>query len=82
MKEGTTPQSKESPENQNAAAEFDWNTGSPLSVIHRIGLRYSEKIDYLKSASIPFEERIRIANKHTKRRWEQDQSGITKPENE
>jgi hypothetical protein len=39
---------------------------SALSVIHRIGLRYTEKIDYLKSASIPFEERIRIANKHTK----------------
>jgi hypothetical protein len=46
---------------------------SALSVIHRIGLRYSEKIDYLKSASIPFEERIRIANKHMKRQRQQEQ---------
>jgi len=46
---------------------------SAFSVIHRIGLRYSKKIDYLKAASVSFEECIRIANKHTKRQREREQ---------
>lgn len=41
---------------------------SALSVMHRRGLEYAKKIDYEKSASLPLEESIRIANKHTRRR--------------
>ena len=56
-------------------------TDSALSVIHRIGLRYSEKIDYLKSASIPLEESIRISNKHAQRQRERQQRSADAQQN-
>ena len=49
------------------------HSDSALSVIHRRGKEYSKKIDYLKAASVPFEECIRIANKHTRRQREREQ---------
>jgi hypothetical protein len=57
------------------------HSDSALSVIHRRGKEYSGKIDYIKGASVPFEELLRIANKHTKRQREREQQTGDAPQN-